>query len=114
MKKRFIAPLLALCALLAANDATAQDMYPGRRYQSPQAVLADLILLRPFGIAMTAAGIGLMAGTSPFIAIASIAPPHDAFERAGTALVVGPAAFTFMRPLGEYTYQPDGAYPIRP
>ncbi|MGZ8218681.1 hypothetical protein [Methylomagnum sp.] len=114
MRKQSTALLFMLCAMLAGGQASAEDMSLGRRYQSPLAVLADLILLRPFGIAMTAAGIGLMAGTAPFIAIASIAPPHDAFERAGNALVVGPAAFTFMRPLGEYTYQPTGAYPIRP
>ena len=75
-------------------------------------VLADLILLRPVGLAMTVGGIGLLVATSPFTGIASIAPPHDAFLRAGNALVVGPAGFTFNRPVGEFSYQRSGVYPI--
>jgi len=75
-------------------------------------VLADLILLRPVGLAMTVGGAGLLVATSPFTGIASIAPPHDAFVRAGNALVVGPAGFTFNRPLGEFSYQRSGVYPV--
>lgn len=92
----------------------ASGMYGARRQASAPAVLADLVLLRPLGIALTAAGAGLFIGTSPLAALASIAPPHDAIERSGNALVVAPGAFTFMRPLGEFTYQPGGVYPIRP
>jgi len=75
-------------------------------------VLGDLFLLRPTGLVMTIGGIGLLVATSPFTAIASYAPPHDAFLRAGNALVVGPAGFTFNRPLGEFTYQRSGVYPV--
>jgi hypothetical protein len=75
-------------------------------------VLADLILLRPVGLAMTVGGAGLLVATSPFTGIASIAPPHDSFVRAGNALVVGPAGFTFNRPLGEFSYQRSGVYPV--
>ena len=75
-------------------------------------VLGDLFLLRPTGLVMTVGGIGLLVATSPFTAIASYAPPHDAFLRAGNALVVGPAGFTFNRPLGEFSYQRSGVYPV--
>lgn len=75
-------------------------------------VLADLILLRPVGLAMTVGGAGLLVATLPFTGIASIAPPHDSFARAGNALVVGPAGFTFNRPLGEFSYQRSGVYPV--
>jgi cell division septation protein DedD len=75
-------------------------------------VLADLILLRPFGVAMTVGGVALFGATSPFTGIASIAPPHDAFNQAYNAFVVGPAGFTFSRPLGEMSYQRSGVYPI--
>jgi hypothetical protein len=93
---------------------TGTGMYGARRLQSAPAILADLLLLRPFGIGLTAAGGALFIATSPFAAIASIAPPHDAFQRSGNALFVAPAAFTFMRPLGEFSYQPSGVYPVRP
>lgn len=92
----------------------ATGTYGGRRFYTAPSILADLILLRPFGLALTAAGAGLFLGTAPLSALASIAPPHDALERAGHVLFVAPAAFAFMRPLGEYTYQPSGVYPIRP
>lgn len=98
----------------AGSPGFASGMYGARRQASALAVLADLVLLRPLGIALTAAGAGLFIGTSPLAALASIAPPHDAIERSGTALVVAPGAFTFMRPLGEFTYQPSGVYPIHP
>jgi hypothetical protein len=75
-------------------------------------VMADLILLRPFGVAMTVGGVALFGATSPFTGIASISPPHDAFDRAYKAFVVGPAGFTFSRPLGEMSYQRSGVYPI--
>jgi hypothetical protein len=88
--------------------------YDARRQASAPAVLADLLMLRPFGIGMTVVGGALFLATAPFTAIASIAPPHDAVQRSGNALFVGPAAFTFYRPLGEFTYQPSGVYPVRP
>ena len=75
-------------------------------------IMADLFLLRPFGLVMTVGGAGLLAATSPLIGMASFAPPHDAFERTANALVIGPAGFTFNRPLGEFSYQRNGIYPI--
>ena len=74
-------------------------------------ILADLFLLRPVGVGMTLVGGALLVASSPFTGLASIAPPHDAFQRASNALVVGPAGFTFNRPLGELTYQRSGVYP---
>lgn len=75
-------------------------------------VLADLVLLRPVGLVMTIGGVGLVVATAPLTGIASAAPPHDAFLRVGNALVVGPAGFTFNRPLGEFSYQRSGVYPV--
>lgn len=123
---RGTAPLKPVAAPAARDAAVSGTGYgigsaftgPGatgaRRQASAPAILADLVLLRPLGFALTAAGAALFVGTSPLVALASIAPPHDAFERSGNALVVAPGAFTFMRPLGEFTYQPGAAYPIRP
>lgn len=112
MKRRWAVCLAVSCALIAGN-ANAYDGQPKRQQGAP-AVLADLLLLRPFGIALTVAGTGLFIATAPFTAIAAIAPPHDAFEKAGTALAVAPAAFTFMRPLGDFTYDPCGIYSGHP
>jgi hypothetical protein len=110
MKKNHLVPVAVMALLLAGGDAWADNLFrPGRQLSAPY-VLADLILLRPFGFAMTVAGTGLLIATSPFTALASFAPPYDAFLRAGNALVVAPAGFTFNRPLGEMSYERSGVY----
>ena len=114
MRKPWAVSLAICCATLASGNAAAYDEAYTMRQQGAPAILADLLLLRPFGIGITVAGTALFLATSPFTAIAAIAPPHDALQKAGTALSVAPAAFTFMRPLGEWTYQPCGVYSAVP
>lgn len=94
----------------SGNYGDSQGYGRGRSLGYP-GVLADIILLRPVGVALAAAGTALFVATTPLIAIADIAPPHDAFARAGTIMVLGPAGFAFNRPLGEMNYQRDGVYP---
>lgn len=114
---------VSFCPLTYAEPNTAASVYDdsgnygdnqgygrGRSLGFP-GVLADIILLRPFGVGLAAAGAALFVATTPLVAIADIPPPHDAFERAGTIMVLGPAGFAFNRPLGEMTYHPDGVYP---
>lgn len=113
MKKRWALRWVLICAVAPWNYAAAYDDPDATRHQTAPAVLADLFLLRPTGLLMTLAGTGIFFATTPFMAIASIAPPHDAVERTAAALVVAPAAFTFMRPLGEFTYRGNGVYDSR-
>lgn len=94
----------------SGNYGDSQGYGRGRSLGYP-GVLADIILLRPVGVALAAAGTALFVATTPLVAIADIAPPHDAFARAGTIMVLGPAGFAFNRPLGEMNYQRDGVYP---
>lgn len=112
MKTRLFLPLFALCAALSSGEAAALDSHDERNFH-PFAIFADLVLLRPFGLAMTVAGTGLFVATTPFAGVASLATPHDALLRSGDALVVAPAAFTFLRPVGDFSYQLNGAYPSR-
>jgi hypothetical protein len=114
MKTRLLLSLIVFGSALAWQGAAAQEMEMQERFLSPQEVLADLVLLRPLGVAMTVAGTALFIATSPFTAMAAVAPPHDAFERSSDVLVVAPAAFTFMRPLGDFRYQPSALYPVQP
>jgi hypothetical protein len=94
----------------SGNYGDSQGYGRGRSLGYP-GILADIILLRPTGLILTVGGTALFLATSPLIGIAAFAPPHDAFTRAGTLMVVGPAGFTFNRPLGEMNYQRDGVYP---
>jgi hypothetical protein len=78
--------------------------YQPRPFQTdPAFTLLDILVYRPIGLAVTIAGAGLVVGASPLIALASIPKPHDAFPQAFDILVTNPAAYTFVRPLGDRT-----------
>lgn len=72
--------------------------------------ILDIIFYRPLGLVATVAGTGLFVGMAPLTAFASIAPPHDAFEKAAGILVLAPAKFTFDRPVGVFMPNADGEY----
>lgn len=96
--------LLKLCApvvlatlstsVLAANHQVESDGYD---------VMIDM-LLRPVGMAATVIGAGVFVGVSPLTALATIPPPHDAFEKLADTIVCKPFKYTFMRPVGDYRY----------
>lgn len=111
MKQRFAAFLLLVLVLSAS---TVHAEFYGRRTVSAPVIFVDLALLRPFGFALSVFGTAFFIGTLPFSAIANLAPPQDALERTANALIIGPGAFTFQRPLGEFSYNANGIYPLRP
>jgi len=57
-------------------------------------VLADMIFLRPLGIA------GLALGTAAAVVATPFALPSGSMGEVGRALIEGPYDFTFVRPLG--------------
>lgn len=63
-------------------------------------VLFDVFVYRPIGLAATIVGAALFVGLSPLTALASIAPPHDAFAKTADILIVAPGEYTFTRPVG--------------
>lgn len=67
-------------------------------------VLIESVFLRPFGLLGTVVGSAIFVGVSPLTAIASIPAPHDAFVKLADTIVVKPAKYTFVRPIGDYTY----------
>jgi hypothetical protein len=64
-----------------------------------EAVL-DLVIVRPFALGATIATTGLFVGLSPLIGLATIIKPHDALRKTSQLLVIDPAKYTFVRPLG--------------
>jgi hypothetical protein len=66
-------------------------------------VLADVVL-RPVGLVATIVGAGAYLSVLPAVAIHSIYPPHDAYEKWADMVVINPAKFTFTRPTGDYNY----------
>ena len=69
---------------------------------NPWFVPFDILITRPLGLATTITGTVLFVAFSPFTALSSIAPPHDAFERTADVFIVVPATYTFLRPVGKF------------
>lgn len=63
---------------------------------SAGAMVADFVLLRPFAIAALVAGSAIFVVTLPFSAIGKNV------KAAARSLVVKPAKYAFVRPLGEF------------
>lgn len=90
------------------NSQRVEEVRPGF-------VMLDILFYRPVGLIATVIGTGLFIGTSPFTALASIPAPHDAFAKTGRILVLSPASYTFVRPIGDRSFPYDGQlYKHRP
>ncbi len=77
--------------------SAATGMYePHSREPSAGAMAVDVVAVRPLGIVATVLGTGLFIVSLPFSALGGNV------DEAAEALVVKPARFTFLRPLGEY------------
>jgi hypothetical protein len=86
--------VLFLCATSLVH--AADDSYTARTEDvSAEAMIADGLLLRPAGIAATVLGTVVFVVTLPF----SI--PTRSVDKAAQKLIVDPARYTFVRPLGQ-------------
>ncbi len=86
--------VLFLCATSLVH--AAEDSYMARTEDvSAEAMIADGLLLRPAGIAATVLGTVVFVVTLPF----SI--PTRSVGKAAQKLIVDPARYTFVRPLGQ-------------
>lgn len=110
--------LLSLALLFSIISFTSVTRAQSVEATDPGFVVLDILLYRPVGFVATLVGGAVFAGMSPLTAFASIPAPHDAFQKTFKVLVLAPAAYTFVRPLGErrfvgYTQQvPHKIQPI--
>lgn len=96
MKKRLsIALLFSIIPFTPVTHAQSLEA------TDPGFVVLDVLLYRPLGFFATLVGGGVFVGMSPLTAFATIPAPHDAFDKTFKALVLAPAAYTFVRPLGD-------------
>ena len=79
---------------LAANSFAQATMDPSEI--TPEEMVVDALIVRPLGIIATILGAGLFVISIPFSLLGSNV------GEAGDKLVVRPAKFTFVRPLGEF------------
>ena len=101
-KKVFVLSLAAVLAILPvasvyAADADMKDTAKVSEDEpSAGAMAADLVLARPLGIASTALGCAVFIASLPF------SLPGGNAKKVFKKTVAEPAAFTFVRPLGEF------------
>jgi hypothetical protein len=93
--------LISLFVLLSIGCCSAVAHSQSVEEADPGFVILDVLLYRPLGLLATVIGAGAFIGLSPLTALASIPAPHDAFVKTGNILILAPAAYTFVRPLGD-------------
>ena len=97
-KKRIRSTLLTAVAIVAfvltPLAAAADGDRTAGREPSAEAMIADMILLRPLGLCSTVIGLGIFLVSLPFTAVAG---NH---REAAKKLIAEPASYTFNRPLG--------------
>ncbi len=95
---RKIAAALLICAILIhiPAPALAQGQGQAQRDISAGAMVFDLFLMRPAGIAATVVGSVFFIVALPFSKVGGNIMP--AYEK----MVLQPARFTFQRPLGDF------------
>jgi hypothetical protein len=92
----FVAIMLGVFAAAFVSSASAEYMYDQAEQPTAGTMLADTVLVRPLMLVGTAAGVVAFVVTLPFSALGGNVGD------AGRLLVVDPAKYTFVRPLGEF------------
>jgi hypothetical protein len=95
LKKLLSALSLSLILIATAPSAPASASTDGKELGDDIAIIVDLILFRPLGLATT------VAGTVAYVASLPISLPTQSAGKTFNAFVVGPARYTFVRPLGD-------------
>ena len=93
---------IAIVLLAMTGPGQAEDYVPvvAQKEVTAEAMLVDVIVLRPFGIAATVLGAAVFVVSLPFTL------PTRSVDQAAQRLVVDPAKFTFVRPLGYMPREP--------
>jgi hypothetical protein len=91
----FMAFMLALGSLSVATSASAGETYGFDQRPSGGDMLLDMVFMRPLMLVGTAVGAVSFVVTLPFSALGGNV------GEAGETLVMEPARYTFVRPLGE-------------
>ena len=89
--------LLALLVFVSSTLLTSQQAIArsAEHESNGAAMAADLVIVRPIGLLATVLGSAVFVVSLPFTLLGGNV------EEAAKALVVEPARFTFVRPLGE-------------
>ena len=90
-----IVVVLFLCATILVHAAEDSYMVKDRGDVSAEAIIVDGLVLRPAGVMAT------LLGTVVFVVILPFSLVTKSVDKAAQKLVVDPAEYTFVRPLGQ-------------
>jgi len=98
MKQKLFGALLVLVVgfSLCVPVAMARDTTDDYGLTSSDAMVIDALIIRPVMVVVTAVGVVAFVASLPFTVLSG------SVGKAGNAMVVEPAAYTFTRPLGEF------------
>jgi hypothetical protein len=97
MCKRFRSFFAALCAVaMLASSAQPALASPSEMAVQNGPLLLDVFIMRPAGFVMFATGVGLFIASAPLVLLTRPTDIADPFN----ALVVKPAKYVWMDPLG--------------
>ncbi|NOS87435.1 MAG: hypothetical protein HOP34_02650 [Methylococcaceae bacterium] len=102
--------LVLLFVSILCSPVTSYAQEQNIEESDPAFVMIDVLLYRPVSLAVTVAGTAVFVALTPLTALASIPAPHDALAKTSKILVLAPAAYTFLRPIGnrDFPYYPPG------
>ena len=86
---------IVLSVFIALPGFAQPETYAYSETPSAGAIIGDLFLARPAGLIATA------VGTAVFIVALPFSLPSRSVDKVAQALIVKPATFTFVRPLGQ-------------
>ena len=90
-----IVAVFFLGATSLVHAAEGSYMARDREDVSAEAIIADGLLLKPAGVLAT------LAGTLAFVVTLPFSIPTRSVDKAAQKLIVDPARYTFVRPLGQ-------------
>ena len=107
MSLEIMKKLISLFVLLSIMSCSTIPQSQRVEEVQPGFVVLDVLFYRPLGLVATVIGTGMFIGLSPLTAFASIPSPHDAFVKTSKILILSPATYTFIRPVGnrDFPYQ---------
>ena len=90
-----IVAVLFLCATSLVHAAEDSYMAKDRGDVSAEAIIVDGLLLKPAGVLAT------LVGTVAFVVTLPFSIPTRSVDKAAQKLILDPARYTFVRPLGQ-------------
>ncbi|MEQ8215108.1 MAG: hypothetical protein ABRQ30_02350 [Smithellaceae bacterium] len=93
MKRKLIAFLVSFALITSAVPVMAGEI-------DEADIIADALVVRPVSFA------AMLAGSVIFVIALPFSIPSGSVETVGQQIVVAPAKYTFIRPMGDFDYNP--------